>query len=117
MGLWPSIMAARGLCSRWAVDGAHKGALALAVLQEAHGHQLLDGLPHRGAAHPQGLGQFPLRHDLLPGLELPPEDQVPDLFIGLVRNPLHLDGLEQRRHVLLRNLKIASRRIFFLTSF
>ena len=83
-------------------DGAHVSALPLAVLQEAHGHQLLDGLPHRGAAHPQGLGQVPLGHDLLPGLKLTPKDEVPDLFIGLVRNPLHFDGLKQRRHVPLR---------------
>ena len=84
----------QGIVFPLGVGGAHKGALALAVLQQSHGHQLLDGLPHRGPAHPQGLGQLPLRHDLVPGLELAPEDQVPDLFKGLVRDPLGLNGFQ-----------------------
>ena len=88
----------QGIVLPLCVGGAHKGALALPVLQQSHGHQFLDGLPHRGPAHPQGLGQLPLRHDLVSGLQLAPEDQVPDLLKGLVRDPPGLNGFQLNDH-------------------
>ncbi len=94
MGLWPLDHGGQGVGSRWSLMERTKVPCPWRCSSKPHGHQLFDGLPHRGAAHPQGLGQVPLRHDLLPGLQLPPENQIPDLFIGLVRNPLHLNGLE-----------------------
>ena len=76
------------------VGGTDKGPLTLAMLKEAHGDQLIDGIANGGPADRQRYRQIPFRQDLLARLEFTFEDQFPELFEHLIGNSFRFDWLE-----------------------
>ena len=77
----------------------YKGALALFLDNEAHGHQPLDSVPDGGPGYIHGLGQLPFGHQFFTGFEFPPVNQFPDLVKDLIGNPFGLYGLDRYGHL------------------
>ena len=82
--------AVRGVVLLAGLQGADKGALALAVVQQPPVHQLVDGLAQGRPGDAQDPGQLPFRQQLLAGLEVGPVDQLPQLFEDLLGDALGL---------------------------
>ena len=75
------------------IQGAHKGALTLFLLQDAHDHHFIQGFTHSGAADPEGGGKFAFRHEALTRLDATTGDQFAQLLKDLVGYPPGLDGV------------------------